>query len=322
MMFWYNGGVNGDKREITHFRRFRGYDYSRGASLFITIVTSPRHSWFGKIRNARVELNDLGKTVDDSIRFTLARIAGLRLQRYVVMPDHVHVRVYLAPGLEDPLRTLGMFANRFKSWTTKKFHETCGKGVSLWQQGYHDLICMDSRMIDAVDRYIDYNPLKFELRYRGNYGLKLYEPIESFRLPSGEFWRGMGSIDLLNEEREMIALRVSRRTSSDRITEAVRRIKSRDCDFTVISGFISPGERAIFEALAVSPGGRMVKVLPFAMAHDYMPPSALLPLIKEGRLAIIARGNSPDELSRKACLDLNAAIIPIAEKAGRAVYLK
>ena len=310
-----------DNKEITHFRRFHGYDYSRGASLFITVVTSPRHPWFGRVKNARVELSDLGRVVEESIGFTLSRIKGLRLQRYVVMPDHIHVRVYLSPGLADPLKVLGSFANRLKSWTTRVFHQTQPLDVTLWQQGYHDLICMDERMINAVDRYIDYNPLKYELRYGKKAALKLHEPLESFRLTGGEFWRGVGAIELLNEEQEMIALRVSRRTSDARIAEAVQRIKARADEFIIISGFISPGERAIFDALASNPKGRMIKGLPYAMAHDYMPPSSLLPLINEGRLAIIARGNSPDELSRQACLDLNAAIIPIAEKAGRAVYL-
>jgi REP element-mobilizing transposase RayT len=308
-------------KEISHYKRFRGYDYSRGASLFITIVTSPRHSWFGKINNARVELTDFGKVVDESIRFILSRIKGLRLQRYVVMPDHIHVRVYLAPGLSEPLKVLGAFANRLKSWTTKVFHQDHPTDVTLWQQGYHDLICMSEQMIDAVDRYIDYNPLKYELRYRNKIALKLHEPLESFRFNGSEFWRGVGAVELLNDEREMIALRVSRRTTNERIEKAVRRIKALADKFTIISGFISPGERAIFNALASDSNGRMIKVLPFSMAHDYMPASSLLPLINEGRLAIIARGNSAEELSRKACLDLNAAIIPIAEKAGRAVYL-
>lgn len=320
-MLWYNHAVTDKNKEITHYRRFHGYDYSRGASLFVTIVTSPRHPWFGEINNARVELTGFGRVVDESIRFTLSRVNGLRLQRYVVMPDHVHVRVYLAPGLSEPLKVLGAFANRFKSWTTKVFHQDHPKDVTLWQQGYHDLICINERMIDAVDRYIDYNPLKYELRYRNKTALKLHEPLESFRLNGSEFWRGVGAVELLNENREMIALRVSRRTSDARIAEAVRRIKARADEFTVISGFISPGERAIFDALSANPNGRMIKVLPFSMAHDYTPPSSLLPLINEGRLAVIARGNSPEELSRKACLDLNAAIIPIAEKAGRAVYL-
>jgi hypothetical protein len=93
---------------------------------------------------------------------------------------------------------------------------------------------MNARMIDAVDRYIDYNPLKYELRYGNKAALKLHEPLESFRLTGGEFWRGIGAVELLNEDREMIALRVSRRTSHARIAEAVRRIKARAGEFTIV----------------------------------------------------------------------------------------
>ena len=34
-------------REIKRYRRFQGWDYSRGASLFITLVTEPRQPAFG-----------------------------------------------------------------------------------------------------------------------------------------------------------------------------------------------------------------------------------------------------------------------------------
>ena len=112
---------------------------------------------------------------------------------------------------------------------------------------------MNARMIDAVDRYIDYNPLKYELRYGNKAALKLHEPLESFRLTGSEFWCGIGAVKLLNEAREMIALRVSRRTSDVRIAEAVRRIKARAGEFTIISGFISPGERMIFDACRIRP---------------------------------------------------------------------
>ena len=36
------------EKEIRRFRRFRGYDYSRGAAIFITIVTNPRRRLFPK----------------------------------------------------------------------------------------------------------------------------------------------------------------------------------------------------------------------------------------------------------------------------------
>ena len=34
-------------KEIKRYRRFMGWDYSRGASLFITLVTEPRQPAFG-----------------------------------------------------------------------------------------------------------------------------------------------------------------------------------------------------------------------------------------------------------------------------------
>lgn len=42
--------------QIHRYRRLGGYDYSRGAALFITISTEPRRQCFGIVRNANVEL--------------------------------------------------------------------------------------------------------------------------------------------------------------------------------------------------------------------------------------------------------------------------
>ena len=33
-------------QEIHHDRRFKGYDYSQGASLFISMATEPRQNYF------------------------------------------------------------------------------------------------------------------------------------------------------------------------------------------------------------------------------------------------------------------------------------
>ena len=43
---------------ITYYRRYHGYDYSRGASLFITLSTEPRAALFGQVVNAMVVLSE------------------------------------------------------------------------------------------------------------------------------------------------------------------------------------------------------------------------------------------------------------------------
>ncbi len=46
------------EKPVTYYRRYHGYDYSRGASLFITISTDPRKALFGRVENAAVVLSD------------------------------------------------------------------------------------------------------------------------------------------------------------------------------------------------------------------------------------------------------------------------
>ena len=48
-------------------RRYAPWDYSNGASLFITIATEPRRALFGKIKDGKVALSKLGEVVASSL---------------------------------------------------------------------------------------------------------------------------------------------------------------------------------------------------------------------------------------------------------------
>ena len=300
------------KKEIRRYRRFYGYDYSRGAALFITIVTNPRRRLFGQIVGAKLKKTPLGLAVER--RFAeMAQMPGIRLFNFVVMPDHVHLQLHLRAGLANPLVTLGRAIGAFKSLCAKDFHELTGESGSLWQQGYHDWICMSEEMIAAVNRYIDYNPLKFELRYNQPEFLAIHEPIAAWRLSTEEFWRGVGAVELLDGGSPFIALRISRKLSARQVDEAVARIRRRVGDYVFVGGWISPGEKAVRDMLLVE--GRIVQILPSAMPHGYKVGSMWLGAIRERRAAIIARGNSEIEFSRAACLEVNEAAAGLAAQA-------
>ena len=300
----------GVKKEIHHFRRFRGYDYSRGAALFITIVTNPRRRLFGEIVDAKLRKTQLGLAVERRI-VEMGQMPGIRLFNSVVMPDHVHLQLHLRSELPEPLVTLGRAIGAFKSLCAKDFHELTGESGSLWQQGYHDWICQSAEMIAAVNRYIDYNPLKFELRYNQPEFLAIHEPIAAWRLSPDEFWRGIGAVDLLDGDTPFIALRISRKLSARQIDEAVARIRRRIGDYVFIGGWISPGEKAVRDLL-LADKGKIIQILPSAMPHDYKVGSMWLEAIRDCRAAIIARGNSEVEFSRAACLEVNEAAARIA----------
>ena len=302
------------KKAIRRYRRFCGYDYSRGAAIFITIVTNPRRRLFGKIVDAKLQKTQLGLAVERRL-IEMGLMPGIRLFKFVVMPDHVHLQLHLRAGLPEPLVALGRAIGAFKSLCAKDFHELTGESGSLWQQGYHDWICQSAEMIAAVNRYIDYNPLKFELRYNQPEFLAIHEPLAAWPLSTEEFWRGIGAVELLDGGTPFIALRISRRLSARQIDEAVARIRRRAGDYVFMGGWISPGEKAVRDMLLAEPKGRIIQVLPSAMPHDYKVGSMWLGAIRERRAAIIARGNSEIEFSRAACLEVNEAAARMATHA-------
>ena len=369
------------KVAIKRYRRFTGWDYSRGASLFITIATEPRHAHFGHIKEGKVELSALGKIVQESLELIPRLNPGIRLFGHVVMPDHIHLNVHIDAGLAEPLRALGKAISRFKNYTTKqakllglighspiinmpatqgcataqtlKAHadrcampqaaeasgdgqagpqaaEASGDGravpVLLWQKGYHDRLCLTREFIESTERYIAYNPLKWELMYGTHAdGLRIHEPLDVPCLDAADYWKGVGNVALL--QGKIVSLRVSRevRTPHQIATVVARMKNAAEKGYTILSGFISPGEKAVRDMLCANPGARFIRILPSCIPNArFKPESRYVRAFAEGRYLEIAKGNDEVAFDRTACLDYNAEITRIANAgdSGLALYWK
>ena len=365
---------------IRRYRRTHSWDYARGASLFITISTTPRRNIFGRISGNVVCLSQLGKHVADALDAMPRLNDGLRLYGRVVMPDHIHFNVYLRPGLNEPLKVLGNAIRRFKNHTTKLAKilladrsiladrssdistttpnssaialapstssegraaqprpPSCDDGRAaqprpqgsddgrLWQQGYHDRLCLTRTFIDATERYIRYNPLKWALMHGIDHALRIHEPLDSPRLADGDYWKGVGNTALLGTGEKIVALRISRRCSSSQIAATVRRMEAAvDKGYIILSGFISPGEKAVRDMLCARADARFIRILPSCIPNArFKPESRYVPAFAAGRYLEIGRGNDEVAFGREACLDYNAEIIEIATAGeGVAVYWK
>ena len=360
--------MNYVSHRIGRYRRFKGWDYAKGASLFITIATEPRRPLFGRVVNGVVELSPLGAKVEEALEAMLRLNHGLLLFGHVVMPDHVHFNCALVPGLGEPMKTLGNAIRRFKNYTTKLAKRSLaidaglkegpiapcpvapgfvgsndGRAVlhglvrspdgqtvfeqsTIWQQGYHDYILVSREMIDSTERYIAYNPMKWEVMYGKGGGLRVVEPLCSLRLGIGDYWKGVGNLALLGDDIQMVSLRVSREVaSSEAIAKVVKRIENAvDKGYVVISGFISKGEHAVRDMLCRRPDARFIRMLPSCIPNRrFKPESVYVVPFAEGRYLELGRGNDEREFSRGACLDINAEIIEIATAGeGLAIYWK
>ena len=336
--------------KIKRYRRFKGWDYAKGASLFITIATEPRRALFGRIVNGAVALSPLGEKVKEAVEAIPRLNPGILLFGHVVMPDHIHFNCALVPGLREPLKVLGNAIRRFKNYTTKlakfaalaerssaiksgssgfgrasRFDGQTGFG-QLWQQGYHDYILLSREMIDATERYIAYNPMKWEVMYGAGHALRVVEPLASPRLSIGDYWKGVGNLALLGEDFKIVSLRISRQVASPAaIAKVVKRLEAAvDKGYVVISGFISRGEKAVRDMLCRRRDARFIRVLPSCIPNRrFKPESIYVKPFSEGRYLEIGRGNDEVAFGRGACLDINAEIIEIATAGeGLAIYWK
>jgi REP element-mobilizing transposase RayT len=325
--------------EIKRYRRFKGWDYAKGASLFITIATAPRRALFGVVRDGVVVLSALGEKVKEALEAIPLLNPGILLFGYVVMPDHVHFNCALLPGLAEPLKMLGNAIRRFKNYTTKLAKhslaiKSSGLGLGkafifdgqttygLWQQGYHDYILLSREMIDATERYIAYNPMKWELMYGVEGALRVIEPLFLPRLDPGHYWKGVGNLALLDPAEKLLSLRISRQVQGAAMAKMLARIENAVSQgYIIISGFISKGEQAVRDMLCRRSDARFIRILPSCIPNRrFRPESRYVAPFAEGRYLEIAQGNDEVEFGRRACLDINAEIIEIA-KAGQGLAL-
>lgn len=178
-----------------HYRRFKDYDYSRGAAIFITFAVARRTKVFGSVdENGRLRYSSAGMAALSTLSIEERRRDDIIVEKSAIMPDHVHLRLYLKPGMDRPLARLAQFVNNFKRWTRYSSAKT---GVEFeWERGYHDRLCLSREIIELADKYIENNPLKWHLMHGHPPPLKVVEPVSSPRIPGDEWWSAAGGLSL------------------------------------------------------------------------------------------------------------------------------
>ncbi len=274
------------KREIKRFRRFHGYDYSRGAVVFASFHLEPRQQLFGRVDGGKVVYSPAGEILVRVIEKETSRTPDVQLMKWVVMPDHVHLRIYLRPGQSEPLKKLGQFIYNVKAWSRNIAKRDLGLSFE-WQKNYHDWLCLSREAIEAVDKYIENNPLKWSLMHGYPPPLALIEPLVADVLPYGEWWSGAGEVALLDGK--IAAVRLSRSISTAEFPAVEARLMSAvDKGFTLAGTWISPCERVVFAGL-VKRGAAIIKASQDPLSMVYRPKGDEPGLFAKRRYLVISR---------------------------------
>ncbi|MCK5197781.1 MAG: transposase [Spirochaetes bacterium] len=182
------------KRYNRHSIRLKGYDYSSAGAYFITICTQNRENLFGKIENGKMIFNNAGEMVD-RIYNELENYHKIKIDKYIIMPNHFHGIIEITVGAESisvqngksivneesivnneswadmesaPTShtncELANIIQTFKRYTTIEYIKMVKKHIlppfnkRIWQRNYWEHIIRNNDELIDIRKYIKNNP--------------------------------------------------------------------------------------------------------------------------------------------------------------------
>lgn len=160
--------------------RLKGFDYSTPTAYFVTICTQGRRCILSTIVGASIArpptntLTDVGKIVDVAIQAIPNHYPSVRVDKYVIMPNHLHMilhictaadgRAMLAPTNASESQnpnapptniSISKIVQHLKGIITKQLDS------SIWQKSFHDHVIRSEHDYRMIWEYIDGNPFNW-----------------------------------------------------------------------------------------------------------------------------------------------------------------
>ena len=164
------------KRKAT---RLKDFDYSSAGAYFVTICIKDRKRILSDIvkpsvgvgafddpLTPQIRLTEIGK-VTEKYLLSSENIPGVKIDRFVIMPDHIHAIIFLYPdkyitckngSSRAPTPTNEMLPHiisTFKRFGNKEI------GNNIFQRGYIDHIIRDREDYETRSKYIYENPIRW-----------------------------------------------------------------------------------------------------------------------------------------------------------------
>ena len=154
--------------------RLKGFDYSVPGAYFVTVCTHNRKRILSNIVGAIHEspenkLTSRGEIVKDIIE-NLPKRFGVKIDKYVIMPNHIHLIVVVTYDEERAIRESPLQCQRsivsnvigyLKMNASKQIHSE-NPGEKIWQRSFHDHIIRNEKDYLKIWDYIDTNVLCWE----------------------------------------------------------------------------------------------------------------------------------------------------------------
>ena len=323
-------------------RRKRGHDYTSVSLYLITVTTVGRQRILGQLvgnsaDEAHVEATDLGRKVIayfNRIPEITMEKTGCRVQmvQYQLMPDHFHGILYVRDELPQEW-PLGQIIAGWKGVCTRAYRETfalsreaenglrkCeaenGVRYSLFNAGYNDRVLNQFGQLEGWIQYLRDNPRRLWLKLHNADRLRKVYEFEAGR--QGHRYTAVGETFLVKYP-ERAQVQCHRNLSDEEIQREVSYyLGLARHGVVLVSPFISPAEKAVYEA-CYKEKLRMIRIVNRALDGQFVYPTGRdLQGCSDGFLLVLApyMENSDEtravRISRATCLDMNGYAADLA----------
>ncbi|TSC56807.1 MAG: hypothetical protein G01um101418_208 [Parcubacteria group bacterium Gr01-1014_18] len=182
--------------------RLVGYDYSKPGFYFVTVLTKDRECLFGEIEEGEMRLGEMGKIAEGECLKTSEIRKNIKVDCFVVMPNHVHGIIEIMDvdgdpgkdnvlesrpgkgtvleslpgkgvlqyaltssrvGFRSPSNNLGAVIRGYKSSVTKQINDLRNTPCNpVWHRNYHDHIIRSLEELENIREYIKNNPRRWK----------------------------------------------------------------------------------------------------------------------------------------------------------------
>jgi REP element-mobilizing transposase RayT len=161
--------------------RLKYWDYASAGWYFVTVCTRSREHFFGEVVGAEARLSAVGEVAQRYWADIPTHFEHVRLDEYVVMPNHVHGIVVIAETRPvetrhgaslrmdrfnqfGPLKrgSLQAILNAYKGSVTRWCREN-GHSYFAWQPRFYEHVIRDEKDLDGIRKYILDNPARWAM---------------------------------------------------------------------------------------------------------------------------------------------------------------
>ena len=149
--------------------RLKQYDYRLPGYYYVTIHAAENAPAFSNIAAATVPiaasvvLTPLGRILERQLLALEQRYATVKIDKYVIMPNHIHVILRLLESCNHEMPpSLMDVVGTYKSLSTRFCNEFSGTpGRKLFQASFYETVLRNETVYQQCWLYIDGNPGKW-----------------------------------------------------------------------------------------------------------------------------------------------------------------